>query len=109
MSQTTFSIEEQDIAREAGNLYVNARRLAFEDARLGLKYMLLRLSTLGLSDQDQKQLHKLARLVFAGADGAQEVERVGNRKTASPLAVAIANIVASASEKKQAMLGAVFG
>jgi hypothetical protein len=114
MSQTKFSSEEQDLAREAGNLYDNARNFASEDARLGLKYMLLRLSLLGLSDHDQKQLRKLARLVFADADGAQEeagqeAERIRSRKTASPLAVAITNIVSSASEKKMAMLGAVFG
>jgi len=114
MSQTKFSSEEQDLAREAGNLYDNARNFASEDARLGLKYMLLRLSLLGLSDHDQKQLRKLARLVFADADGAQEeagqeAERIRSRKTASPLAVAITNIVSSASEKKMAMLGTVFG
>ena len=39
----------------------------------------------------------------------EEADRILNRKTASPLAVAIAGIVASAPERKQALFGAVFG
>ena len=92
MSQTRNSVDDQELAREAANQYLNARGLAFEDARLGLKYMLLRLSLLGLSAEDQKQLRKLARLVFADADVTAE-----------------AGIVTSAPEKKAALLGAVFG
>jgi len=109
MSQTRNSVDDQELAREAANQYLNARGLAFEDARLGLKYMLLRLSLLGLSTEDQKQLRKLARLAFADEDVTPEADRIKNRKTASPLAVAIAGIVTSAPEKKAALLGAVFG
>src|SRR5262245_23357571 len=113
MSQMTFPIDEHDFAREAGNLYSHTRGLAFEDARLGLKYMLLRLSLLGLTQEDQKRLRKLAQLVFADPDDAEEVERevdqIRNHKDTSPLAVAIANIVAIAPEKKLALLGAIFG
>jgi hypothetical protein len=109
MSQSKNSVDEREFASAAANQYINARGLAFEDARLGLKYMLLRLSLLGLSNEDQKQLHKLARLAFADADVTEEADRIKDRKTASPLAIAIAGIVASAPEKKPALLGAVSG
>src|SRR6266446_2621390 len=109
MSQTRNSVDDQELAREAANQYLNARGLAFEDARLGLKYMLLRLSLLGLSTEDQKQLRKLARLAFADADVTPEADRIKNRKTVSPLAVAIAGIVAPGSKLTRGIQAAVAG
>jgi hypothetical protein len=109
MNQTTYSIAEQGFARVAGNHYSNTLSHAFGDARLGLKFMLLRLSLLGITVQDREQLRDLARLAFYDKDVTKAADRIKKRRTASPLAVAIADVVASAEEKKLAMLGAVFG
>ncbi|MBI3423088.1 MAG: hypothetical protein HY011_09125 [Acidobacteria bacterium] len=111
MNQTVFSPAEQDLAQAAGNQYANAHRLALDDARRGLKYMLLRLSLLGLSHEEQHQLRQLARLACAGAEAAvlEAAEQIKERPTASPLAVALADIVLAAPGQKEALLGALFG
>jgi hypothetical protein len=108
--------EENSDALEAGVNYDFATGLSFDDARNGLKYVLLRLSLLGLSAEDQQELRELARLAFNELDLKNVAARITNTNTASPLAVAIADIVQRAGEKsagntstKMAMLGAVFG
>ena len=109
--------ETQDIWEEAGSLYNFALDFSFQDAGNGLRYALLRLSTQGLTKQDQEELAELGRLAIWELDVEQAANRIRERADASPLAVAIANIVRQASffgagggtSTKMAMLGAVFG
>lgn len=108
--------EQSSAPPDAGVNYDFAIGLSFDDARNGLKYVLLRLSLLGLSAEDQQELRELARLAFNELDLKNVATRITNTNTASPLAVAIADIVQRAGEKsasststKMAMLGAVFG
>ena len=67
-----------------------------------------------VSLQDQEQLSELARLVFEEEDSPDVRElanEVKSRESASPLAIVIADIVLDSfmSNKKQSMLGAIFG
>jgi len=98
-------------AAEAGSFALRAVDLNREDFQLrALHYPLLRLSVHGLSDQDQKELVQLAKVVVEERDVTHAVERITNRKSASPIAVAIANIVRMARGPKwNAMLGSVMG
>jgi hypothetical protein len=101
-------------AINAGRLYQGAVDLNREDFGLrALKYPLLRLSVHGLSAEDQKELAALAKAVVEERDVTDACERITGRKSASPIAVAIAKIVASArgsrGSKWMAMLGAVIG
>ena len=106
--------------KEAGIAFESSAALAAGDARNGLKYVLLRLSTLGLSAKEQEQLRELGRRVLEGADVTQVGDRIKTNQSASPLAVAIVDIVqisfnkisfdeSSTVPKKAALLGAVFG
>src|ERR1700730_4760056 len=108
--------EQNSDSLDAGMNYDFATGLSFGDARNGLKYVLLRLSLLGLSAEDQQELRELAKLAFNDLDVKNAAARITNTNTASRLAVAIAEIVQRAGEKiasststKMAMLGAVFG
>jgi hypothetical protein len=75
-----------------------------------LKYPLLRLSVHGLSAQDQKELVELAKDVVEERSVTDASEKITGRKSASPIAVAIAEIVVSARGSKWiAMLGSVVG
>ena len=98
-------------AANAGSLYQRAVDLNREDFQLrALKYPLLRLSVHGLSAQDQKELAELAKDVVEERDATHACEKIASRKSASPIAVAIAGIVASARGSKwTAMLGSVVG
>ena len=107
MSRTSNAIEMKPL--DASERSTFTLGLAMEDARLGLKYHLLRLSLLGLTDEDQKQLHKLASLVFADKVIDAAVAAIKERKSASKLAIALADIVESARDKRASLLGAVFG
>src|SRR5689334_22268570 len=111
MSTITIAGDVAEIARVAGVIhYHNAIDKSFDDARNGLRYILLRLSLLGLTDQDQAQLGELARLAFQASDVTEAVNQIKNRTSATPLAIAIADIVAaSRGSQRIAMLGAVFG
>ena len=99
------------LATDAGRLYLRAVDLNQEDFRLrALKYPLLRLSIHGLSDHDQKELAELAKDVVEERDVTDTCKRITSRKSASPIAVAIAEIVVSARRSKwMAMLGSVVG
>ena len=97
MSEVNKSTEVQEIARNAGSQFTSGIGFVAEDARLGLKYMLLRLSLLGLSDEEQKKLFKLGQLAFQGADLRTAADEIKSDTSASPLAVAIADIVSTFS------------
>ena len=109
--------DTQEIWQEAGQLYNSALDLSFEDVGGGLRYALLRLSTQGLTEQDQEELAELGRLAIQELDVEQAANRIRERADARPLAVAIADIVRHATfsgegggtSTKMAMLGAVYG
>jgi hypothetical protein len=109
MNNVDISIDARDLALKAGESYRAALELTMGDAHAGLKYHLLRLSLLGLSEQDQKQLRELAELAFRDQDVAPSVDQINARKNASPLAVALADLIATAQHKRMAVLAAVFG
>ena len=98
-------------AVEAGEFYQRSVDLNREDLGLrALKYPLLRLSVHGLSAEDQKELAALAKDVVEERDVSKAAERIAGRTSASPIAVAIAQIVGSARGSKwMAMLGAIVG
>ena len=120
MSDPLISGDVQELARLAsieGNF-------SFTDAGQAgrLQYALLRLSTVGLTEQDQEELQELGWSAIN--ESHQGVERIAsqikNRESAHPLAVAIANTVRSAlhsgaeggggfGSTRMAMVGAVFG
>jgi hypothetical protein len=87
------------------------KRQPFEDARIGLRYPLLRLSLLGLSQRDVKELAELGQAVMKEGDVREAAKRIGERRGASPLAVVIAGIVHNAEKRdeREVMLGAIFG
>lgn len=119
MNSKTISADVHEFSRVAGSVhYKNAIDISsgsFGDARNGLKYALMRLSLLGLTEQDREQLGELARLAFQESDVTEAANHIKDRKSASPLAVAIADIVTESSAHggqkmtKMAMLGALFG
>jgi hypothetical protein len=111
MSQFKSSGDIEGFAHDAGQFYRNAVSLNREDFQLrALKYPLLRLSTDGLTEHDRKELAELAKLAFAETNVEKAAEKIRSRKSASPIAVAIANVVLSAQGSKRiAMLGAVIG
>jgi hypothetical protein len=81
-----------------------------------LRYHLLRLTVVGLRRQEIEPLLALARQAFAEADVTEQVEAITGASDSSPLAVAIAGIVAAApravpgsAPRASAMTGAVVG
>jgi hypothetical protein len=81
-----------------------------EDGRLGLKYVLLRLSTVGLTAKDQISLRHLITKACGDEDVSEAVDHILKAKSSSELAVAIAQIVGAATTaRKGAALGAVLG
>ncbi len=111
MSNMTLSGDAREVSRAAGSTYHSAIDLSLEDGRNGLGYVLLRLSVLGLTKQDQDQLRELAQRAYQELDVAESASRIRMRESASPLAVAIADIVDDSPQgrKRMAMAGAVFG
>ena len=111
MSETgTFS-------HEAGEQFDTAARFGFEDAmQRRLRYHLLRLTVVGLTQQDVQELGELARLAFEGSDVSQQAATISQRVDASPLASAIAEIMQKATagpggpvRMPVVMLGAILG
>src|SRR5207249_2206257 len=71
---------------------------------------LLRLSTVGLTKEDQAQLRELARQAIDGSDVTELARQIASRPSASPLAVAVASLVERGfGDKKMVLLGALFG
>jgi len=111
MSETgTFS-------QEAGEQFDSAARFGFEDAmQRRLRYHLLRLTVVGLTQQDVKELGELARLAFEGSDVSRQAATISQRADASPLASVIAQVMERAAaglggpvRMPVVMLGAVLG
>jgi hypothetical protein len=102
---------------QAGEHFRTAIQFGIEDAQLlRLKYHILRLSVVGLTDKDQKDLLELGRLSFQGSDVAKQAEKITSRRDASPLAVALAAIVGQGAPGvsgetggRAIMFGAVLG
>jgi hypothetical protein len=111
MDRTTISGDAQAVARGAGEALRAATDHSFGDARNGLRYMLLRLSVVGLSAGERGQLTELARLAFQESDVAAQAGRIRDAADASPLAVAIADLVQETgrTSKRATMLGAISG
>src|SRR6266496_1558604 len=109
MDNVDNSVDLKEFSLKAGAYYKASFELTTEDARAGLKYHLRRLSLLGLSEKDQKQLHDLAELAFRDQDVASPAGEIKGRKSASPLAVALADLISEATDRRMAVLGAVFG
>ncbi len=102
---------------EAGERFDSAAHFGFEDAMLRrLHYHLLRLTTVGLTQQEVQELGELGRLAFDGSDVSQQAAMISQRADTSPLASAIAQIMAQAAtglggpvRMPAVMLGAVLG
>jgi hypothetical protein len=108
----------QDFSRRAGELFGEAVRFTFEDmAAQKLHYHLERLTSVGLTDNDVKDLDELASRVLLEIDVTEQVRRIKQRADVSPLAFAIADLLdhpgGSASTGpetlKTMILGAVLG
>ena len=83
-----------------------------------IQYHLLRLTLVGLTQEDVEDLRELARLAFEDAESAgvtEQATKIKERTGASALAVAIADIVEQArpagpqGSRAQVMMGAVLG
>jgi len=104
-------------SHEAGEQFDSAASFGFEDAmQRRLRYHLLRLTVVGLTQQDVKELGELARLAFEGSDVSRQATAISQRVDASPLASAIAQIMEKAAaglggpvRMPAVMLGAVLG
>jgi hypothetical protein len=78
--------------------------------QFGVKYVLLRLGTLGLTQEDQAGLKELVSIVTQNGDVTDAANKIVDRQTASPVAAAIAALVLRGRGNKQAiLLGALFG
>ena len=110
-------LEMENISRRAGDLFGSAANFSFEDTSAQmLRYHLFRLTTVGLTEDDVKDLSELARLAFLESDVTQQVTKIKQRTDASPLAFAIADIlerpgsgVSGPVSLRAVMFGAVLG
>lgn len=105
-----------DIAHLAGSQVRFTADMALEDVmQRRLRYHLLRLTVVGVTQEDLKELGELGRLAFEDSDVSAQAARIMERASASPLAFAIADIVQQTPHTpgplgpKAAMLGAVLG
>lgn len=107
----------EDVFRRAGERFRSAANTSLEDAGpQRLRYHLLRLTVVGLTREDVRELGELARLAFQDADVREQASKIKQNPDASPLAFAIADIVEQAStglggavSPKSVMFGAVLG
>jgi len=100
-----------DISREAGEHFRSAADFSFQDAmQRRLRYHLLRLTVVGLSQDEVEDLGELGRLAFQDSDVTEQSTKIKERAGASFLAFAIADIVERASSGRPASvsLGTVF-
>jgi hypothetical protein len=92
-----------DISREAGELFRSAADFSFEDAmQRRLRYHLLRLTVLGLNQDDVEAWGDLGRLAFEDSDVTEHSTKIKERADASVLAFAIADIVERGSSGRPA-------
>ncbi|WP_314252643.1 hypothetical protein [Streptomyces sp. DSM 40907] len=103
----------EDVSREAGEQFSFARRFIHDDVQQQrLHYHLLRLTVVGLAQEEVEELRELGRLAFEDADVREQSTKIKQRAGASALAVALADIVERAepgAPRPQAMVGAVLG
>lgn len=106
-----------DFIREAGENFSLALELGFEDVgQRRLRYHLLRLTAAGLNRDEVADLGELGRLAFDESDATSQTAKIKGRADASPLAVAIADLVEGAGQglgghasPRAVFLGAVLG
>jgi hypothetical protein len=100
-----------NIAEKPGLSFGSAILLTEGDTRSGLRYILMRLRHVGLTDQDVQNLADLVSLSCQNKDVGESADRLRKAESVSPLALAIADIVqcASPDQRKPAALGAIFG
>jgi hypothetical protein len=106
-----------EVSCAAGEQFRSAAGFAFEDAtQRRLRYHLIRLTVVGLTQDDVQDLGELARLAFDDADLTEQANKIKQRANASPLAFAIADILGQAGSvlggrisNKMLMLGSVLG
>lgn len=107
-----MSIAEH-LTRNAGDHFASVFGTSTEDAELmRLRYHLLRLELVGITDDDRRDLLTLARLAFAGEALGEPAGALRARADASPLATAIADIMDRAEglgNTKAVMVGAILG
>jgi hypothetical protein len=109
--------DPNDLSSEAGDRFRSAVDLSFSDAQQRrLRYQLLRLTVVGLTKPDVVDLGELGRLAFQESNVTEQVTRIKERADASPLAVAIADILERAASGRlgsaslgSVLLGAVLG
>jgi len=109
--------EAETFADDAGEYFGWGAGFAFQDAmQRRLRDHLLRLTVVGLSREDVKELSELARLAFEDADLTEQVRVIRERPDASPLASTIAAIVertgpgdGGPAGRAEVMVGAVIG
>jgi hypothetical protein len=103
-------MSSRDLAEQAPSIADAMQHYLFSDIPLGLRYSLLRLELAGLTERDRADLLELGRLAISELDVSDRVKAIVGREDASPLAVAIAELVSHArTSKRAAMLGAVYG
>src|SRR5262249_22720963 len=86
-----------------------ALSLSRDDTRLGLKYILERLTTVGLTTDDVGELQKLGVAIIENSEIDPIIKKILHHKPPHPLALAIANVVAAVEEaqRQDVFLGAV--
>lgn len=103
----------EDFARDVRGNYRSVAEFTVEDAQLRrFQYHLLRLSSMELSREEIPDLLELGRLVFQGSDATSHLDKIRQRPGLSPLAAAIADIVAEGGrlgDHRAVLLGAVLG
>jgi hypothetical protein len=107
----------KQLSRAAGEHFQASTQFSFEDAmQRRLRYHLLRLTAVGLTADDVRDLSELGRLAFQDSDVTEQSTKIKRRAEASPLAFAIADILERAGSAspssvrlRTVMLGAVLG
>jgi len=107
----------EEMARRAGEFFRVAAGFSIEDAEpQRLRYHLLRLTVVGLTQEDVADLGELSRLAFQDSDVKKQATKIKERVDASPLAFAIADVVEQAGDilggrvsPKTVLFGAVLG
>jgi hypothetical protein len=106
----TFAEGGLELAGRASSVANQMMSQLSSDTERGLRYSLLRLELGGLTVQDRTELLELGRLAIGELNVVRPAAAITGREDASPLAVAIAEVVRDGrGSKKALMLGAVFG
>jgi hypothetical protein len=111
---TGSSLEMQKAAIETAlnhyNTGINFSLGDIEIHQFGIKYVLLRLGSAGLTQEDQADLKALVAAATQNRDVTDVASKIINRQAASPLAAATAALALHGRGDNQAIvLGALFG